>query len=165
MANLDADISTQKLSEAYLQSPPENSMEITVHTININKGHSPAVMRHSKALRDYSILIDLIRQLQGTGLSLENSIRSAIQQCIQADVMKSFLMRHGSEVVSDMTHEWTIEDLIRVRSEEAAEKAAADQAIELAQMMLADGLPDSTILKYTKLTAEQLAELKDILAE
>ena len=70
---------------------PATGYEWTAYLININAGNNIKLMKQCEPLFGYSKLIDYIRENQRNGCSIENAVRSAIDQCIDENILKSYL--------------------------------------------------------------------------
>jgi len=97
--------STLRLSDAFmdiegLSKENKTSLELVVQVYNINHGYNREILRKSKTLNGYSLLIDKIREYQKTGLTLAKSIETAIKYCVENNVLKDFLREHNSEVIN-----------------------------------------------------------------
>ena len=75
------DYQVLKLSDAFEEKSPGD--EWTAHVYNINAGHNPWLMGKCKVLYGYSVLIDKIRNNQDSGMSLEEAIAKATDDCIR----------------------------------------------------------------------------------
>jgi len=96
-------------------------LELIVHVYNINHGRNPEMLAKSKTLDSYSIFIKKINVFKKK-LSLDESVKKAVKYCIENDILKKFLREHGSEVINMLTDEFTIEEIVAIRSEEAREE-------------------------------------------
>lgn len=63
-------------------------------------------MERCTPLRGYSQLIENIRQNQKQGLKLEEAVNCAIDQCIEKDILKSYLLKNKGEVMSMILTEY-----------------------------------------------------------
>ena len=110
------DIRGLKLSESC-----DLPLELVVKVYNINHGQNQKILEKSKNLSGYSFLIGKINEYSEK-LSLDESVKFAVKYCIEHDVLKEFLKKHGSEVINMLFEELTIEEIVAVRSEEAREE-------------------------------------------
>jgi len=92
------------LSDAFETFVP--GYEWTAHMININAGYNKKLMERCTPLRGYSQLIENIRQNQKQGLKLEEAVNCAIDQCIEKDILKSYLLKNKGEVMSMILTEY-----------------------------------------------------------
>ncbi len=128
---------TLSLSDAYANTSIDPSLILSVKVLNINKGHNEKYMKACRRLRDYSTFIQLVRDNQNAGMSLESAITSAIDTCIENDVLKDILIDNRSEVIGvlldgvDMKtyKKWLVQDVTeQVYAEAHAEGLAAGHA-------------------------------------
>ena len=92
------------LSDAFETFVP--GYEWTAHMININAGYNKKLMERCTQLRGDSQLIENIRQNQKQGLKLEEAVNCAIDQCIEKDILKSYLLKNKGEVMSMILTEY-----------------------------------------------------------
>lgn len=87
-----------KLSDAFQLSKAETNMisalECTAVMLNINYGHNEELLNKCKPLKDYSIFTTKIKEYKHTGLSLEDAVDKAIDECIEEGVLMDILLRH-----------------------------------------------------------------------
>lgn len=98
----------QKLSDAY-EGNQEGCIELIVRTININYGQNKSLMEKCKPLGDYAAFIAHIRNNLKT-MSLENAVRTAIDTCINQDILKDFLTEQKAEVIAMSIYEYDEEN-------------------------------------------------------
>lgn len=98
----------QKLSDAY-EGDREGCIELTVRTININYGKNKALMEKCKSLADYAAFIAYIRENLKT-MPLENAVRTAIDTCINENILKEFLTEQKAEVITMSIYEYDEEN-------------------------------------------------------
>ena len=96
-------------------------LELVVQVYNINQGHNPKILQRSENLSGYSLLTGKISEYNKT-LPIDESVKDAIKYCIEHDVLKEFLKKHGSEVVNMLFDDITIEEIVDIRCKEAHEE-------------------------------------------
>jgi hypothetical protein len=118
---------TLRLSDAFEKidgpkgnTPPELELAVTVY--NINKGHNEEILQKCEKLRSYSTFVDKIRENRKT-MPLDEAMKSAIEYCIENNILSSFLLERSSEVFNMLLNEWNWDDAKEVWQEEAAEEA------------------------------------------
>jgi hypothetical protein len=82
-----------KLSDTYggvadLVKNPEFRLECYVDVININKGKNKAIVEKCETLNGYVTLVYYIREFLGAGFGLEESLKRAIERCIEESILK-----------------------------------------------------------------------------
>lgn len=157
------DEQTLTLSSAFEEIPHHNSLELTVRVLNINSGHNQALMQKSKAIADYSIFIEAVRQAQADGLALANAIAQAVDFCQNNNVMCPFLRKHASEVRNMLLTGWKWETALEVAQEEGLEKGLEKGRVQT-QMQIAQSLlellPDEVIAQKTGVCVDQVKKLR-----
>lgn len=93
-------ISELKLSDAFVKESPKGKFEWTATFVNLNKGKNDALLKKCRPLAEYMFLIDCIRENETKGMRIEDAIDTAVQHCIDCNVLKEFLVAHRAEVVS-----------------------------------------------------------------
>ncbi|MDR2210009.1 MAG: Rpn family recombination-promoting nuclease/putative transposase [Spirochaetaceae bacterium] len=138
------DQSTLRLSDAFENTedikaaglPPE--LELTVKVYNINKGHNEGLVKKCAALSGYSTFIDKIREHRQT-MPLEAAMKTAIEYCIEHNVLSKFLVERSSEVINMLLTEWNWDDAKEVWQEEASAAALAKGIAEGRAKGIAEG--------------------------
>lgn len=95
---------SQKLSDAY-EGKQQGCIELTVRTININYGKNKILMEKCKPLAEYAAFIAHIRE-NLKAMSLENAVRTAIDTCIDQNILKEFLTEQKAEVIAMSIYEY-----------------------------------------------------------
>lgn len=166
-----------KLSDAFLV--PGNTLELEIKLVNINYGKSSDIMEKSKTLKDYSYFVYLVNQNRENGNLIEESIRLAIKDCLEKDILKEFLDSHGSEVINMLYTEFNLEEAKKVWQEEAreegekigkkegerigkkeGERIGKKEGITMVAVSLLDLLEDCVIAEKTGLTLEEIKQLR-----
>ncbi len=148
---------TLKLSDSFIIKSNIN-LELYVKVININYGKSK-VLNRSKNLNDYSYFIYKVKQYRENNLSLEDSIKEAINDCIKQNILKEFLENNASEVINMLYTEFDINVAKEVWQEEAKEEGRQEGIKEIAKSLL-DILDVETIARKTGLTIQEIKNLK-----
>ncbi len=145
------DEATLKLSDSFFELPaehrPSGSLELTVRVLNINKGHNEAIVRESTELDGYVAIVDEIRKNKASGMTLEDAVAKAVENCIDQNVLTGFLERHGGEVINMLYAQWNLDEYVAVQKAEAE----YDKAVVTAQKALEMGV-----------SLEQAAKLADL---
>jgi len=139
-------------------------LELIVQVYNINHGRNPQILAKSKTLDSYSIFMGKIKEFNKK-LTLEESIKSAIQYCIENDILRQFLKDHGTEVFNMLTEEPSVEEIVAVRCKEAwedgREEGWAEGKLEIARNLLAEGSTLEFVQKITGLNLETIQSLNE----
>ena len=81
-------------------------MEVKTVMLNINIGYNQRLMEKCRALHDYAIFVDTVRRNSDNGMEIKQAIEQAIDECINNNVLKSFLEKNKAGVVSMMLTEY-----------------------------------------------------------
>ena len=101
-----------KLSNAFENQEVEPCLELFVKVLNINNGMNENVLNGCKTLKDYVILISKIRENYNEIGDLAKAIHKAVDYCIDADHLRSFLIRNRAEVEPMLLSEGTVEEYV-----------------------------------------------------
>ncbi len=144
------DTKTLKLSDCYMEKPPENSLELVVKIINLRYNKDNEILKRSKTLAGYSMLITRIKDGLRAGNPLETSIQKAIKSCIEDGYLTAFLQQYGEEIGKMKFYEFSqkeYEDLLAEESFEAGMEEGLKAGIEaLIFDNLEENVPEERIL-------------------
>jgi hypothetical protein len=171
------DYTELKLSDAYmdveglkLTGIDKIPLELVVQVYNINHGHNPEMLKKSESLYGYSFFINKIREYQAQGLTLEESVNPVIEYCIKNNILKEYLIEHGSEVINMLTAEYDREMDIAVNRREARqegleegeeigmEKGMEKEKLIIAKNLLAEGSTPEFVQRITGLSLEEIEQ-------
>jgi len=149
-----------KLSDAFRFSDHNFSMELVVKVIDVNYSKDNLILQKSPSLGGYSYLTEQIRKRMNEGAPRDKAIAEAVTHCIEKGILADFLEKHYREVCDMLAWECTIEDELAIREEEGQEKGQEKERIRMAEEMLADGEDINKIIKYSKLSREEIYRLQ-----
>ena len=117
------DITTQRLSDSFLNRDKCGCIEVTATLININYGHNRELMESCRILQDYAYFISRMRYYIG---NLKDSNKAekyaavdmAIRDCINQNVLSDFLTEHRAEVMNMSIFEYDEEEAKEVFRED-----------------------------------------------
>lgn len=143
------------LSDAYTGTENVVNLELKVCFHNIIYDEKKNLLRCSRAIRDYAVLIWRVKENLHQGMERETAIREAVQYCIDHDVMKEFLKVHECEVMNMVGFEWN-EKLFR---EAAFEDGLEQGRVSAVLNMLKEKLPLETIARVSEMSLEKIREI------
>ena len=152
-----------RLSNAF--GGDSSSLELIVSSYNINHGKDQLLMEKCQPLREYSIFVGKVKEGLSNGLSLDESIITAVNFCLENHIMFDYLQAHGKEVFSMTRLEWNEEAARKAWQEEGMEKGinkGENNAI-IAIKMLKDNKSPDLIHQQTGISLNKINELKLIL--
>jgi hypothetical protein len=110
------------LSDVFKEADIPNLLELTVQIYNINKGRNKDILQKSKSLSDYAAFVGQVKENRTKGLPLDESIKEAVNYCINNNIMKDYLKSQASEVRNMLLTEFNMNDAKRVWREEGREE-------------------------------------------
>jgi hypothetical protein len=140
---------TLKLSTVFKNKGRKNLVDLEVRVININKGINSELESRSKTLADYTSFIAKVREYEEKN-PIEKAIKLAINYCIDNNILKEFLLKNASGVVSMLTREFDMDKALEVARWEGIEKGL-EKGLEKGQNyvleLMAQGLSYEEIKK------------------
>ena len=133
-----------KLSDAFAHPEDKGEFEWTAKVININTGNNNSLISKCKVLKEYVILTSRMREYiskySSKDFSEEEAVKMAVDECINEDVLREFLLENKAEVVKmflteyneKQTLENTYNDGVEVGKEKGIEIGKA-QGIEFGE--------------------------------
>jgi hypothetical protein len=97
-----------RLSDAYEVKETDYDLDLRVRVVNVNKGHNTALMEKCKTLQEYSQFVDILRKYSKDFPS-EQAIHMAIDDCIEHDILRDYLLKNRAEVIAMVLYEFDIE--------------------------------------------------------
>ncbi len=146
------------LSDAFENLPGENSVELKVKVININSDKAHELLEKCGILREYSQFIDTVRKYSGE----EDSIKKAINDCIRQGILADYLKRKGSEVTNMLIAEYSYEEDIQVKQQEAAQNAFILSAQIFQAVKRQTGITDEQIAQEVGCTVGEVRYVRQI---
>ncbi|MBR2281316.1 MAG: hypothetical protein IJ863_01690 [Spirochaetales bacterium] len=95
-----------RLSDLFMRGDIEPDIELRVRVINVNAGHSKALMERCRPLLDYSRFVECVRHNKGRGLELGDAIDRAMEEMPEDSPIKGILMGNRTEVKGMLATEY-----------------------------------------------------------
>ena len=134
------------LSDAFMNPAGENSVELKVKVININSDKAHELLEKCGILKEYSQFISMVRKYSDE----ESAIKKAIRECMEQGILSDYLKRKGSEVENMLIAEYSYEEDIQVKQEEAMQQG-------IQKGIILSGKIFQMVKKNLNLTNEQIA--------
>ena len=159
------EITTLRLSDAFITSPEKPNLEVVVSVTNINYNKGSKILHACKPLEEYTLFIEAVRK--HTKLDSENGFKNAIKECIQNDILREYLQRKSKEVMNMLIAEYDYDVDIAVQREEEREialkegevKGSYQKALETAKLMRTHNYPIAEICTMTGLPLSEIEKL------
>ena len=147
------------LSDAFMNPAGENSVELKVKVININSDKAHGILDKCGILKEYSQFISTVRKYSDE----ERAIKKAIRECIEKGILADYLKRKGSEVENMLIAEYSYEEDMQVKQEEARQEGilqGIQQGVQqgVQQGLILSGKIFQTVREIPDLTNEQIAK-------
>jgi len=172
--DMKEDVLTLRLSDMFAKFAPEDGaaddglidLELTVTVYNIKNGRNANIVKYCKTLREYGIFTDMIRENRKT-MSLEEAIRKAVEDSIDRNVLKTFLLKHKQEIETMLLTDWDWNVALDVSKEEGFEmgekkgfeKGLEEARREDARAMREEGIDVNTISRITGFSVDTIINL------
>ena len=147
------------LTDAFMNPAEEISVELKVKVININSDKAHGLLDKCGILREYSEFINTVRKYSQE----EDAIKKAIKECIEKGILAEYLERKGSEVMNMLIAEYSYEEDIQVKQQEAKQQGILEGMQKGLQKGKQEGIfltgrIFQTVKRNPDLTSGQVAE-------
>ena len=119
-----------RLSDAYrdnengIDKDEEYSLQLVVKVLDINLDSKADILKKCPILNEYAQFVECVRRHKET--DEEDAMKRAIEECIENNVLREYLLRRGSEVVNMLCAEYDYDMDIAVQREESYEDGFED---------------------------------------
>ena len=151
-----------KLSDMYSVKGENPKLELEATLLNISGTNNRKLKEACRTLRDYAIYTDKIRAYTET-MDLPEAVDRAINECIEEDILRDFLMKHKAEARAMSIFEYDQERHMQQEREAGIEKGrrqGEEQLLRrLVQKKLAKGMNITDIAEDLEETEERIREI------
>lgn len=109
-----------KLSDSFLVPAKEPELELKVTVLNINAGMNEELKERCPDLKQYMQYVDMVRAYN-KGMPLKDAVIKAVDECIQGNILREFLMKQKAEVIKMSIYEFDEEREMRLIREDERE--------------------------------------------
>lgn len=149
-----------KLSDAF--GGDSLSLELIVHSVNINLGFHAEILRKCNFLNQYSTLIFYVKLGLKQKMSRRNAIINAINRCMQENIMRDYLTQKQEEVFSMLDLQWNFDDAKTAWHDEGFQEGTTQKAEKIASNLLRMGMNFDYVHQATELSLEKIKQLAQI---
>ncbi|SHN60146.1 hypothetical protein SAMN02745247_02181 [Butyrivibrio hungatei DSM 14810] len=142
-----------KLSDLYHKSTDNPELELIVKVININEGHNKELMDDCKTLKEYSIFVAKVRKcIKEEKSNVKVAITRAVDECINEDILKDFLLQNREEVIEMGVLGYNAEKHLQVIQDESFDDGVKVGEEKLARLIkwLIENDRSSDIIRVTE---------------
>ena len=148
-----------KLSDSY----PNNTghdihLEVCAVMLNINYGHNKVLMEKCRTLHDYALFVAKVREYIDEGYKREKAVEKAVNECIENNILKEFLIRNKAGVITMLFSEYAWQFHLKKLQDESREKGLAEGRAQGHAEGHAEGLTDG----ISAAVLDLLSDLGDI---
>ena len=151
-----------KLSDMYSVKEEKPKLELEATLLNISGTNNRKLKDACRTLRDYAVYTDKIRMYTET-MELPEAVHRAINECIEEDVLRDFLMEHKAEARAMSIFEYDQERHMQQEREAGIEKGrrqGEEQLLcRLVKKNLSRGMSISEIAEVLDETEERIREI------
>ena len=157
---LAGEVQTLRLSDAFETADSGGDYEWSATLININVGENEELFQKCKPLRDYSMLVQRVRENMKSSHSIEEAMKKSVDDCIRDDILKDFLRKYGKEATGMCLTEFDEEKFRQMMIEEGRK-----EGVELTKKANAQNLigliPDELIAEKIGLPLEEVQKMHE----
>ena len=147
-----------KLSDMYNVKEEKPKLELEATLLNISGTNNRKLKEACRTLRDYAIYTDKIRAYTEK-MELAEAVDRAINECIEEDVLRDFLMEHKAEARAMSIFEYDQERHMQQEREAGIEKGERQLLRRQVQKKLAKGMNIADIAEALEETEERIREI------
>ncbi|MDR2670124.1 MAG: Rpn family recombination-promoting nuclease/putative transposase [Oscillospiraceae bacterium] len=154
------DKKTLRLSDAFKDDVRRGGLldlEVTIY--NVGAGRNREIVARSESLNGYAVFTERVRQYHAAGLSLEEAIKKAVDDCVADGILVDFLNNRSSEVRNMLFTEFKLDDAIEVWREEWFEEGVEKGIYKVAKNMIALNMPPEQVAAATGLPLNEVVKL------
>lgn len=111
-----------KLSDLYKCKEEHPELELIMTQYNVNPRYNEEMKRRCPELDGYIKYVDNTRKYHKKGMSYEDAVKKAVDECIEENILKEFFIENKAEVVSMTIFEYDEEEHMRLERKEQFEK-------------------------------------------
>lgn len=101
-----------RLSDCYMDSYPENSIEIVVKILDVSYNKDKNILKKSRTLYEYSRFIQIVRETLAASSDREAAAKEAVRIAMSEGLLKEFLGVYGLEAADMAFREFNYEEFI-----------------------------------------------------
>ena len=147
-----------KLSDMYSVKEEKPKLELEATLLNISGTNNRKLKEACRTLRDYAIYTDKIRAYTET-MELAEAVDRAINECIEEDILRDFLIEHKAEARAMSIFEYDQERHMQQEREAGIEKGERQLLRRQVQKKLAKGMNIADIAEALEETEERIREI------
>ena len=122
---------TWKVQGRFIAPPKDGIFQWTATVLNINPGYNEKLLSACKPLKEYAILIETIKEYRQKYDDKNVAIEKAIEECINCNVLKDFLLERKTEAMHTLLTEYDEEEAMEYFKQRAYEDGIVKGELQL----------------------------------
>ena len=122
---------TWKVQGQFIAPPKDGIFQWTATVLNINPGYNEKLLSACKPLKEYAILIETIKEYRQKYDDKNVAIEKAIEECINCNVLKDFLLERKAEAMHTLLTEYDEEEAMEYFKQRAYEDGIVKGELQL----------------------------------
>lgn len=118
-----------KLSDNFAVLTDDPALELKVTMLNINPGMNEDLKDKCPSLKEYMVYVETVRTYAGD-MELNDAVERAVEECIDHNILKDFLLEQRAEVVKMSIYEYDEEREMKLIREDERELGREEGRIE-----------------------------------
>lgn len=114
-----------RLSDSYQVQDGSPDLELRAQVLNINAGFNEELKGQCQTLAEYMHYVDKVRAYT-RDMPINEAVRKAVDECIEQDILREFLLRNKAEVVRMSIYEYDEESTRKAIRNTAYERGVED---------------------------------------
>ena len=128
-----------KLSDAFIAKCDKLYLELNVRVINVNYEKGAELLEKCRLLSDYSQLVHIAKMNYQRTHDLDTAVSEAVTECMEKDILRSFLKENGGEIMSFLYDMLTKEEMEEIREHDGYVRGHADGVQEGKKLGIEEG--------------------------
>ena len=112
---------------------------MNVKVINVNYEKGAALLEKCRLLSDYSQLVHIAKMNYQRTHDLDTAVSEAVTECMEKDILRSFLKENGGEIMSFLYDMLTKEEMEEIREHDGYVRGHADGVQEGKKLGIEEG--------------------------
>ena len=128
-----------KLSDAFIAKCDKLYLDLNVRVINVNYEKGAELLEKCRLLSDYSQLVHIAKMNYQRTHDLDTAVSEAVTECMEKDILRSFLKENGGEIMSFLYDMLTKEEMEEIREHDGYVRGHADGVQEGKKLGIEEG--------------------------
>lgn len=129
-----------KLSDAFIAKCDKLYLELNVRVINVNYEKGAELLEKCRLLSDYSQLVHIAKMNYQRTHDLDTAVSEAVTECMERNILRSFLKENGGEIMSFLYDMLTKEEMEEIREHDGYVRGLKEGHASGVQEGLASGI-------------------------